>query len=491
MKLNKWSTLTVFILFSITLVVGVDQPQTYYANWSNSGVLADPDFFPIAVWLQVPSFARQYKATGVNLYIGLPTNSLTEVVTLKSYGMNAICQQTPDLLSRLSLFQETIVGWMHDDEPDIAQLQPNGSWGPCVEPSVVIADYQTWKTTDPTRPIYVNFGPGVTDIGWIGRSTCTGQWWMYQEYQKGADMLGFDYYPVNDSRPNDLWMVPKGVDSLQSWSNYQKPVMAWIECTDIGDGAGGKPTVAQVKTEVWMSIIHGADGYGYFCHAGFPSNVNPQAVLSDGPMVAGITEVNNQVTSLARVLNTPDVKGRVSVSSSNGAVPIDILVKEYQGGLYIFAVTMRPGAVSGTFTVNSPPPGTATVLGESRSLTVSGGTFTDTFGSYAYHLYQIGGTPVNIPAVTPTYPEMDLKVTCSPNPFKNITHILAGRNWATGVSIYTADGRLVRSLQAGQVNGLVTWDGRDGSGRRLSPGVYLVQVSGNGQMASEQVLLTD
>ena len=35
------------------------------------GFLADPDVFPIAVWLQSPARAADYKAIGINLYVGL------------------------------------------------------------------------------------------------------------------------------------------------------------------------------------------------------------------------------------------------------------------------------------------------------------------------------------------------------------------------------------------------------------------------------------
>src|SRR5512147_77697 len=42
----------------------------YYLKWSN-GVSADPGYFPISVWLQDPKYAREYKAIGINLYVGL------------------------------------------------------------------------------------------------------------------------------------------------------------------------------------------------------------------------------------------------------------------------------------------------------------------------------------------------------------------------------------------------------------------------------------
>jgi hypothetical protein len=46
------------------------QGQNPYGKWKN-GPPADPGYFPIAVWLQDPVNAAQYKAAGINLYVGL------------------------------------------------------------------------------------------------------------------------------------------------------------------------------------------------------------------------------------------------------------------------------------------------------------------------------------------------------------------------------------------------------------------------------------
>ena len=47
-----------------------DEGGTMYARWEN-GMSSDPDYFPIAVWLQSPRLAPRYKAAGINLYVGL------------------------------------------------------------------------------------------------------------------------------------------------------------------------------------------------------------------------------------------------------------------------------------------------------------------------------------------------------------------------------------------------------------------------------------
>jgi len=65
---------------------------------------------------------------------------------------------------------------------------------------------------------------------------------------------------VNNNNAN-LTMVAQGVDNLKRWSNGQKIQWNWIETTQITAGTGATPTPAQVKAEVWMSLVHGANGY--------------------------------------------------------------------------------------------------------------------------------------------------------------------------------------------------------------------------------------
>src|SRR5512145_616320 len=53
--------------------------------------LDDPSFFPLAVWLQNPSRAAEYKTAGINIYVGLwrgPTEE--QLAKLKEHGMYVI-----------------------------------------------------------------------------------------------------------------------------------------------------------------------------------------------------------------------------------------------------------------------------------------------------------------------------------------------------------------------------------------------------------------
>jgi len=366
-----------------------ENPPRVYAQWSH-GPPADAGFFPIAVWLQSPSNAPAYKAIGINTFVGLwqgPTDA--QLSDLAAAGMPALCDQGGVYAAHLG--DPTIEGWTQADEPDNAQPDGNGGYGPCVDPTVVQATYATFRANDATRPVYLNLGQGVAWDGWIGRgSACSGRLDMYPEYAKGADIVSFDIYPVNETDPSvkgDLSLVAKGVDRLRQWSNYQKPVWNWIETTGIDDPAS-TPTPAQVRAEVWMSLIHGSSGIGYFVHIFSPTFIEA-GLLSSPTMSAAVKALNAEVQSLAPVLNTPSLSNGASVTSQNASVPVDIMVKRQGGAVYIFAVAMQPGTTHAQFTVRGGGTGTATAIGESRSLPVTAGSFGDDFDTYAVHLYRV------------------------------------------------------------------------------------------------------
>ncbi|MGC9327357.1 MAG: hypothetical protein ACP5I1_06965, partial [Candidatus Hinthialibacter sp.] len=117
---NIYSVMITTFFFTILLQAApAEDFINRYEAWKN-GPPKSPDYFPIAVWLQNPSNAQKYKAIGINLYVGLwkgPTKEQLSV--LKDAGMQVICHQNAFGLSQKD--DPTIIGWMHDDEPDNAQ----------------------------------------------------------------------------------------------------------------------------------------------------------------------------------------------------------------------------------------------------------------------------------------------------------------------------------------------------------------------------------
>lgn len=353
----------------------------------------ESNFFPIGVWVQSPSTAWAYKKAGINMFVGIWEGLNQENLDIfKKNGIKVICDQNDFGLKNLD--DPTIYAWMHGDEPDNAQWNSSTQkYDPCIDPEIIISDYYKIKENDLSRPVYLNLGRGVSATNWVGRGECTGNTDMYKEsengYLKGCDIASYDIYPVNSPEPeirDSLWYVAKGVDNLLEWSNHSKPVWCWIETSRIREEPERKPTPDEVKSQVWMALIHGASGFGYFCHSFYPSFVEG-ALLQDPGMLKAITEINRQVTELAPVLNSPNITDFATVSVDCASIPIDISTKHYKGEDYIFAVAMRPGKTNATFNIARGK--TLEVLGENRNIQIENGEFSDSFSDYAVRLYKI------------------------------------------------------------------------------------------------------
>ncbi len=389
---------SVVLLLSIpflpSFIYSSDPSENAYREWVN-GPLSDAHFFPIAVWLQSPDNALNYKEAGINTYVGLwrgPTEA--QLKTLRDAGMKVICSQNEVGLANRN--DPTIVGWMHQDEPDNAQpiTDPETgekTYGPPVSPQKVVDLYKEMQKADPTRPILLNLGQGVANDEWKGR----GRWGKredYFTYVKGCDILSFDVYPVVGIRKPDgenyLWYVAKGVDRLMEWSDGEKIIWNCIECTHISN-PDKKATPHQVRAEVWMSIIHGSMGLIYFVHE-FQPRFNEDALLDDPEMLAGVTELNRQIHSLAPILNTNSLSDAVQAKSSNPDAPVDIMTKRYDGELYVFSVGMRNAATDATFSLAKKTPATEVeVVNENRTIQIQDGEFIDHFDPYDVHIYRI------------------------------------------------------------------------------------------------------
>src|SRR6185437_4185524 len=63
----------ILILPSLILLTAfsLTSAQTNEAPRFSRGLSSDPNYFPIAVWLQDPSQAMRYKSAGINVYVGL------------------------------------------------------------------------------------------------------------------------------------------------------------------------------------------------------------------------------------------------------------------------------------------------------------------------------------------------------------------------------------------------------------------------------------
>ena len=269
-----------------------------------------------------------------------------------------------------------------------------GGYGPPVAPATLVTQYNKYKAADPTRPIYLGLGQGVAYDGWEGRGSNAPP---DSQYVPAADIIAFDIYPYNNCGGDanekvtcgQFWLNAFGVDRLHMWSNRNQAVWTDFETTVIAAGSTSGPTAAQVRSEVWLALIHGANGVTYFVDTWNPS-FREDGIFASTTMVNAVTALNAQIKSLAPALNSASVPNVVSATSSNSAAPVEILVKARGQVLYLFAAIARAGTATATFHdagLNGRV--TATVIGESRTVDVTAGGFSDDFAASAVHLYQI------------------------------------------------------------------------------------------------------
>jgi len=181
--------------------------------------------------------------------------------------------------------------------------------------------------------------------------------------------------------------VPRGVSRLREYSKDQKVVWNCVECTRIGN-LNARATPKEVRSEVWMSLIHGSMGLIYFVHQFKPVECEYQ-LLQDPEMLAEVTRTNFQDQQLAPALNSPSLPDHAFIASSNPKLPVAGMVKQLEDTTYLFTASTKSGETEATFRLATPSRGTIKVIGENRTLEISNGSFRDTFKDWDVHLYQV------------------------------------------------------------------------------------------------------
>jgi hypothetical protein len=360
--------------------------QGHKAAYAN-GLPTDPSYFPIGVWLQSPRLAPEYRAIGVNLFVGLykgPTED--QLAELARYGMPVIASQ--NRVGLTSPNAKMIRGWMQADEPDNAHSSMWGFWRSCIPASEVAMRSLAIKAKDPTRPVMITFGRGVADPSWRGRGWCTGDMAYYDKAAVGADILSFDIYPVASDTlalAGQLDAPARGVKRLRAAARNGQRVWAFIETTHI-NSLRSRVTPDQLRSEALLALIRGADGLVYFAHE-WTGGFREDGLFRYPEIVQAVKDTNAFVRLLAPVLNSPTIEGRITLS---GTVPIATTLKQYDGELYLFAgsTAAKTGAV--TFSIEGASNGRVEALDEERRLRLSNGEFSDAFDKgYQVHVYRI------------------------------------------------------------------------------------------------------
>jgi len=360
----------------------------------------DPSFFPIVVWyngISSNAEATYDKSVGINTYIGMADT--TPYSLFKDNGVFWIGDKLNNTFTDAST---NWVGNMLDDEVDgrftpaagRAHLQQiknsyagNGRFNYANFSQTVISTYGNQSDAE----AYVNnFTDAVSvDMYWYTIPFCN--WTPYQ-----GDSYLISVNKANCRTSSSYGKTTAMLRERDAIDGKLQPIWNFVEDLNGGPGADAPAvtiTPAQLKGAVMSSIINEARGIVYFnqslsgsCQGGSilrQSQVTPN--FCGAAQIAAAKDVDALVHQLAPVINTQSYK------YSFGA-GLDTMLKTYNGSAYVFSMVdgaSTPG--SRTFTLPGGITGSQVeVVGENRTIQISGGKFTDGFASESsYHVYRI------------------------------------------------------------------------------------------------------
>ena len=146
------------------------------------------------------------------------------------------------LINEIRTFRDhpALLGWYISDEPN----------GTTVTPEKLEEIYNTLKENDPWHPVSIVFmAPFITAA----------------RYSSALDIVMADPYPIPDhpvSLPGDV------ANLLRTEFKGKKPF--WIVPQAFGGGElwSREPTIQEIRSMTWQSIINGATGIQYFVRQG-------------------------------------------------------------------------------------------------------------------------------------------------------------------------------------------------------------------------------
>jgi hypothetical protein len=153
---------------------------------------------------------------------------------------------------------------------------------------------------------------------------------------------------------------------------------------DLFDGIEPRPVwLAQdavvadlVVPKAWWVVVQGATGILYFTWQEFSGDPAREAAAAQG---------FDELGQLEEAIFAESLDDQVT-----GPAGIGFIARRLSGSIYVMAVKPDAGAVDATFTVPGLSDGQqVSVMFEDRTLTASGGSFTDAFDGIARHVYLI------------------------------------------------------------------------------------------------------
>ncbi|RED85534.1 hypothetical protein [Cohnella phaseoli] len=334
-------------------------------------------FFPIGIYTADITAADLADLSGsaFNTILAYGHPDLTKLNLADSYGMKVIysfkdfyygspyapsfitseADEAPQIAQHVNWFKShpALLAWYLNDEA------PNDPRLP--------AHYEAVVANDPDHPAYiVDYNTPNPD-----------------QVLRSTDIFGMDRYVVK-GLSGDPIAEPGAYQKAAKenlWFRGQWPVVQAHNLANYGQGGTRPPTLQEVRNMAWQYLTEGATGLMFYSLFDLKSDASgvPYATLLNR-----VKQVASEVESFVPILLSVDA---TPTATTTGGSWLNWMVKQYGGDTYIFAVNNGKSNRTASFTV----PGATSVqaVNESRSLALTGGTFTDSFSSLGIHIYKV------------------------------------------------------------------------------------------------------
>jgi hypothetical protein len=244
-----------------------------------------------------------------------------------------------------------LLGWYIADEPN----------GFKIPPEFLEEMYRIVRNTDPWHPVSMVFmAPFLSS----------------KKYASALDIIMADPYPV----PNyPIGMVGDVTGQLKEEFICKRPIWMVLQAFGGGEWWGREPTLQELRSMTWQSVIKGATGIQYFVRQGL--NCFPKSAAS----WSECGRMSMEIAELTPWLLSDEGTLQVESSSKN----IIVTSKFHDGQLMVMAVNKinEPAVVS--IRIKGINSARARLIFENRYLPVTGGLINDHLAPYGSQVYLI------------------------------------------------------------------------------------------------------
>jgi len=262
-------------------------------------------------------------------------------------------QKRERLIAEIKAFRDhpALLGWYISDEPN----------GKSITPTQLEEIYKTVKENDPWHPVSIVFmAPFISA----------------RNYSDALDIVMADPYPIPD-RP--VTIAGDVAGQLSSEFKGKRPF--WIVPQAFGGGElwSREPTIQEIRSMTWLSIINGATGIQYFVRQGLNYFPKSAATWSEcGRMAVEVAELTPWLLSDEETLPAVTYTKNILITS-----------RLHNGQLAIMVVNKVNEPVSTSIRVPGLNSGVARVLFENRLVSIKGGIISDQISAYGSQVYLI------------------------------------------------------------------------------------------------------